>query len=533
MQDHDTNQFLPTLSEKGQYLYNLAVRAREMHRHVAPACLCSGSVLSTKTWSVATLVMRHLWETPGARFVIFSTRVKTLSDAGPWKIFYKKILPEWCHPETGIGMKILSQTRDGIFGPIVNSTTRTILLRVSNYYGGMSEIQLNSIQNEGEIDDKLLSTSYSGIWFSELKLWKSPNLFKVSRNRLRMDHIEPWQHLWIADTNPPKEATKSWIYPLWFKAGEKQIPDHLASRVTPEILDEVRRSMHLIEWTMDDNPFMSDEAKQAKLLELSDDPYVYQRDGLGLWVSGGEGSNFLFTSVFKKHEHVIGIKDSEYPHRGAIKLAAGSDHLYSGWDLGGGANHAAGIIEKRLVLSPTGPISVFSVIASVSRTDEHVLIQDFTKLFMTEREKIAKRYPDRKISMTHYSDDSAVNQPRASGAGFDYLEVMIASRSDTDPESQIVLVGVPKPNKSVGARIRLLRRLIREGRFYVSANCEDVIAMLEEATSSATEEIEWSEHKHVFDWISYVLWMLCGDELEEMSQGPKAEGDSTTIAVPL
>lgn len=525
------DEFLPKLSPRGQFLYNLNVRAREEHPNVAPACLCSGSVFSTKTWSIIVLMLRHLWETPGARFGIFAKSVKVLSDAGPWKLLMDYILPEWTDPETGIGMRILTKNREGVYGGVVDSKTRTIHMKVSNYWGGESEVQLSSIQHDGEVDDKLLSTFFSGLWFSELKLWNDPSIFRVSRSRLRMPHLEPWQHLWIADTNPPKQGKTFWIYPIWFEK-DKPVPDHLKA-IVGDVSEEVARSRHLLEWTMDDNVFASETEKQARKLELADDPYVFQRDAEGKWVSGGEGSNFLFSSVFKRNIHVIGVLDKDKPQRGAIKLAADSDHLNSGWDLGGGANHAAGIIEKRIVLTPLGPKSVFSVIASVKVTDEHVLIQDFTKMFMEERTKIAQRYTDRKFSYTHYSDDSAINQPRASGAGFDYLEVMIASRSDTDPDSQIVLTGVPKPKNSVGARIRLFRRLIREGRFYVSANCEDVISMLEEASSSDSEEIEWNEHKHVFDWISYVLWMLCGDELEEMSEGPKAEGESVTIAVPL
>lgn len=531
MPDHDTNQFLPRLSPKGQFLYNLPVRARLEHPNVAPACLCSGSVFSTKTWSIIVLLLRHLWETPGARVAIFAKAVKTLSDAGPWKLLMDYILPDWTDPVTGIGMRILTKDRAGVYGGVVDSKTRTILMRVTNYYGGESEIQLNSIQHDGEVEDKLLSTFYSAIWFSELKLWDKPDIFRVSRSRLRMPHLEPWQHLWIADTNPPKQGKKFWIYPIWFEK-HKPVPEHLKA-IVGDVSEEVARSRHLLEWTMDDNVFASETEKQARKLELSDDPYVFQRDAEGKWVSGGEGSNFIFASVFKKNVHVIGVKDSEDPDRGRIRLATESDHLYSGWDLGGGANHAAGVIEKRIVLTPTGPKSIFCVIASVKKTDEHVLIQTFTKLFMDARDQLVKFYHDRKFSWTHYSDDSAINQPRASGAGFDYLEVMIASRSETDPDSQIVLTGVPKPKNSVGARKQLFRRLIREGRFYVSANCEDVIAMLEEATSSDTEEIEWNEHKHVFDWITYVLWMLCGDELEEMSRGPSASGPSTTIAVPL
>lgn len=533
MPDQDTTQFLPRLSPKGEDLYNLPVRARIEHPNVAPAVLCSGSVFSTKTWSIIVLLLRHLWETPGARVAIFAKAVKTLSDAGPWKLLMDYILPDWTDPETGIGMQILTKDREGVYGGIVDSKTRTILMRVSNFYGGVSEIQLNSIQHDGEVDEKLLSTFYSALWFSELRLWDRPDIFRVSRSRLRMPRLEPWQHLWIADTNPPKEGKKSWIYPIWFEKN-KPPPDHLKA-IVGETSAEVARSRHLIEWTMDDNVFASEQEKSARKLELSDDPLVYQREALGEWVAGGEGTNFLFSSVFSRNTHVIGVKDAGDPERGVIRLAADTDILYSGWDLGGGANHAAGIIEKRIVINPEpiGPLSVFSVIASVKRTGEHVLIQDFTKLFMEERARIQKRYPNRKFDWTHYSDDSAINQPRASGAGFDYLEVMIASRNDNDPDSHIVLTGVPKPNKSVSVRIRLVRRLLREGRLYVSAECEDVINMFEEAQSSDTEEIMWNEHKHVFDWLSYVLYMLCFDELEDMSRGPSASGPSTTIAVPL
>lgn len=525
MPDHDTKPFLPTLSVKGQHLYNLPVRAKSEHPNVAPAVLCSGSVFSTKTWSIIVLILRHLWETPGARFIIFAKAVKTLNDAGPWKLLQDYILPEWTNPETGIGMRITSKNREGVYGPITDSKTRTILIRVTNYWGGESELQLNSINHDSEVDEKLLSTFFSGVWFSELKLWNDPAIFRVSRSRLRMPQLAPWQHLWIADTNPPKEGTKSWIWPIWFDK-HRPPPEHLKA-IVGDINEEVVRSRHLLEWTMDDNIFASEAEKQARKMELADDPLIFQRDALGLWVAGGGGTSNLFSSVFSVTKHVLGVVNKENPQRGQIRLDASTDHLHGGWDLGGGANHAAGCIEKRIVITPAGPVSVFSVIFSLARIGEHVLVQDFTKDYMELKQTLLSRYPNRNFEWTHFSDDSAVNQPRSSGAGFDYLEVMIASDND------IVLTGVPKPKNSVSVRIRLLRRLIREGRFYVSADCADVIAMLLEASSNPKEEIEWNEHKHVFDWISYVLYMLCFDELEEMSRKPEAHSEPTSIRVPL
>lgn len=485
-------------------------------------------MFSTKTWSIVDLVLRHLWETPGARFVIFAKAVKVLTDAGPWKLLTDYVLPEWI--DANIGMQILTKNRQGVPGSVTDSKTRTIHLKVSNIYGGVSEVQLNSIQHDAEIDQKLLSTFYSGIWFSELRLWEDPTLYQKSRSRLRMPHLKPWQHLWVADTNPSKAGTKFWAYKLWYekhKPPSKEMLELIGSELALSASEEVIKARHLIEWTMDDNIFASEEEKQARKLELADDPLEYQRDALGLWVAGDNTKQKLFAHIFSRGTHVIGVKDQSDPSRGQIKLSGDTEMLYSGWDLGSGVNHAAGNVEKRLVMTPKGEVSVFSVLSSLKNIDEHMKIQDFTLSYMEKKKTLEGRYPNRKFHWTHFSDDSAVNQPRSSGAGFDYLEVMIASHNE------IVLTGVPKPKNSVGVRIRLIRQLLREGRLYISAECEDVIDMLEEAIANKDEEVEWNEHKHVFDWLSYVLYMLCFDELEERAQGPTANSPNLSISVPL
>ena len=140
------------------------------------------------------------------------------------------------------------------------------------------------------------------------------------------------------------------------------------------------------------------------------------------------------------------------------------------------------------------------------------------------------RYPARKFDWTHFSDDSAITTHRSSGAGYDYLEVQIASNNE------ITLTGVPKPNNSVATRIGLFKRLLKEGRLYISTDCPDVIEMCEEAsTDKDGEGIAWNEHKHVFDWISYVLYMLCMDELEELANKRPGTTSTTpaTVSVPL
>jgi hypothetical protein len=158
------------------------------------------------------------------------------------------------------------------------------------------------------------------------------------------------------------------------------------------------------------------------------------------------------------------------------------------------------------------------------------MIQDFTVKLLAKMRAIEARYPNSKFDWTHFSDDSAITTHRSSGAGYDYLEVQIASNNE------ITLTGVPKPNNSVATRIGLVKRLLKEERLYVSAtDCPDVIEMFEEASSDKDGEgIAWNEHKHVFDWISYVLYMLCMDELEELAAGkPKASATPATVSVAL
>jgi hypothetical protein len=77
--------------------------------------------------------------------------------------------------------------------------------------------------------------------------------------------------------------------------------------------------------------------------------------------------------------------------------------------------------------------------------------------------------------------------------------------------------GVFKPKGSIETRIRLLRRLLREKRFYVSSQCPAVIAMLENAArGTKLDDKVTGTHKHIFDSLTYPMFMESAGELADL-----------------
>lgn len=325
-----------------------------------------------------------------------------------------------------------------------------------------------------------------------------------------MYHLQPWQHLWIGDTNPSDEGEDSWIYNLWYK----RRTEILTTNDKDKPSDEFALSLRRITFALTDNLLLT-EAERVVLKQLyADDPGESAREYDGLWVKGHGNKGKHFSDLFSHSVHVIGDNENSM-----IELHSSTETLYSGWDLGSAVNHAAVLMEKRLIRSQDGEREwpVFSVLDELLYTDEQKTTAELGLEMLDKMRAIEDDY-GRQFTWVHYSDDTAINVWRPSSGTFDYLEIL----SVTD--NQIRLLGVPKPQGSVQARVRLLRRLLREHRFYVSASCKGVISMIENCKKGSTtrDYVEWNEHKHMFDAVSYVLFMECAADLEQVLLKPHA-----------
>ena len=114
-----------------------------------------------------------------------------------------------------------------------------------------------------------------------------------------------------------------------------------------------------------------------------------------------------------------------------------------------------------------------------------------------------------------WSDRSSLERYNALADTYQHLEVLAASKG------RFKLEGTPKGEGSVRVRVRLLKRLLYENRFIVSAHCVNAIQMLLHLKKGKTEFVmEKDPNKHIFDAITYAILMECADELEGVRLRP-------------
>ena len=501
-----------SLFPKQVQLFNTGIEddCRVKHPNCPPAVLVDGPRRSSKTIGVCHRILRHLWETPAARVALIVKTVGSATDGGVWLDLVDIIIPQWL--DSNFGFEYTTFDRDGNPGPKTDSKTRTIFFRVRNAHGGESELRLISIQHDDEIKPRLKSTRFSAIWFSELSNFRDPNVFRVSWQQLRMYHLKPWQHLWIGDTNPSDEGEDSWIYKLWYK---RKVD--LLTTSQGDMPSEFALSLRKLTFTLADNLVLTQEETEVMRQLYSDDPGELEREFEGKWTKGHGNRGKHFSDLFSRSVHVIGGEIGEEDY---IEVSSSTDTLMVGWDLGSVVNHAAVIVEKRIVLAPDGKCEwpVFCVLDSLRYTDERKTIGELG-LEVVEKMDMLEGIYKRKFHWQHWSDDTAITVWRPSSGSFDYMEILSVTNG------RIRLDGVPKPANSIAARVRLIRRLLRERRLYVSSRCTDVIDMFLNCKQggSQKEYVEWNEQKHTFDALSYVLFMEAAADLELVCLHPSAK----------
>lgn len=496
----------PELSKKQTALFNMGIKYDSELRHpnAAPAILASGARYSGKSTGVQNRILRHLWDTPGARACIVSKTIKSMTDAGGFRDMVEIEIPKWI--DSGIGFEFTTRDRFGAPGPTQDSKTRTVLFKVRNRFGaggvkgpmGESELRLLSLNHDHEVDSLFRNTSWSCIWFSEFSQFRSPRVFTTAMFQLRMRHLKKWQHLFIADTNPDEEGEDHWIYQLWYKHRY----DDEAAEQDPDAL-EYKKSLRLLEFFLEDNPWLTDGEIKVIKSRYKSDPGQYARDVDGLWVAGHGNRGKHFADLWTPHVHVIGDDEEAF-----VDLLPTTQTLYAGWDIGDGTNHAIVALEQRLIKVTDIEWICWVVIAEIISIREEIHIRDLTLNFQGVMRDI-EAHAGRKFEWVHWSDDTALNVHRNTGAGYDALDVQLASKGE------IILQGVTKPAGSVKSRVKITRRLLRENRIWVAPRCPGVQAMFRELSQGSTLKgyVAENDHKHPFDAMTYPIFIESGNEL--------------------
>lgn len=447
--------------------------------------LVDGGRLNGKTVGVAHRVFRHLWETPGARFGIVSKTYKAAKQGGVWADLTDIAAPVWINPEqplmgeTGMPMEYTSRNGVGV-GPAMDPLTRTPYFRVRNMYGGESECYLISLDNDNEIEQKLKSTRWSGLWISELSNFESRIVFDLSILQLRMFHLSAEQHIWIADTNPPEIGEDAWFYKLWYE----------------EIIQEnhprpgFQKALRHIHVKLEDNiAYLSPIQVDALKGTYANDPGEYARHVDGEYVKGH--------GTLDKHFADVIIPDIHYIEP-AIGVDKTTDTLYTGWDPGD-INHSGHILERRIV----NDVAYWMVLEEVVVVGDRLRIEDFAYM-MWEKMLALQHFYKKQFEFVHWADDTAVNAFRSQSGGYDADAIFKATNGN------VLLQGAAKPDGSVRDSVRILRRFLRDERLFVGRNCPQTIDMLEGLRVSKDPKVVVDDGplKHPFDSLRYPIYMV-------------------------
>ena len=460
----------------GRWLPNLFPKGFEVFNNYSRYLMVDGPRKAGKSLAIANRAARHLFENNNAIVGIITKTLKN-GKVGVWSDVTRTVLPEWI--EAGFGMKWVKE-------PTMDVATKMSFARVRNAFGGTSEIQLHSLENVSEAEQKFKGTRFSMVWISEADQFEERIVFDSLSDQLRVVGIPYENHQLIVDLNPPEQGVNHWLAGVWF----------------PKMADGENRddSYGRIQFTIEDNVFLDPREKKDLISKYSYDKQLFARYVRGEWVA--DVADSYFSDVFVESTHVVGTATSAtedewdviVPNRNCIEL-------YTGWDLGD-VNHACCIACKR---EDENGNSVFDILDEVVVIDRKISIADFTYAVLERMEKweefIKKEYGHERIMWRHWSDNSAWRYRAASDV---YDELVVRQVS----QGKIVLNAVTKGSGSVKQRISLMKKLLFGRRIYFSAQLSNTIKMVKElkpGPNKAEPIRDGDKNKHIFDAVTYML----------------------------
>lgn len=467
-------RFTPAISPKQLELLRL-VHRRDGHRKFI---LVNGPRFAAKTVGCLHAVVSHCWNTNGAVANILVPTTTVGTDSGCWTLLTERIIPEWIGG--GFGMDWAPEGT-----PRQHPVTKKFYCLLTNKFGTTSRIEVNSLKEERDVETNFKNRYFSMIYWPELSLYRSRDTFSVLIHSLRLMGVPEEQHVMLCDTNPSDEGEDSWIYKLFYRKENE-----------PE---SFRKCLHVIEFSLDENPFLTEERKREIRDSYRYDPTLYARLAEGKWVKTRADS--LFADIFRPNVHVVGDQEK------LMVPQPDAETLMTGWDFGP-VNPAVVFVEP-FMPNPDGP-EHFKCFDELVMLDTEISVGDFTRLVL-EKMQWWEEVMGRKVKWQHWSDRSAFDMLEPISLTYQHEEVLRSSGG------QIRLNAVERGRGSVAARIRLWRMLLHANRLFFSASkTPKLIAMHREIRPGRSPySIAVNDpNKHVFDAASYAIARRCWDELE-------------------
>lgn len=500
--------------------------------------LLNGPRWSGKTFSLFHAVPQHAWITDRGNICILTITQSAGVDSGPWQHLTEIFLPQWIE-EGNFGMEWAK-------APYIQSVTKKPTCKVTNQFGNSTQISLESLKNEDEVEARFKGKAYSMIWVNELSKFKKRKTFDTLKQCLRMPHLLEEQHLFVADTNPDLDlGQESPWYQLWYSlrmADTDEDLEALYPDVSPEILKPLRDKLKLIEFTIDDNLSLSEDKKKQLMADFAHDPDLLAAYYYGRWVTAS--TDALFYKVFRPLVHVVG--EAATPAHDEVEIMVpepGCIELISGWDPGASVNSAAVIGEKTYriekIRDEKGKERELRL-PVIKHLDELVVVDtphdlgDFVLQFLDKMrfwEELIGR--PGKVIWRHWSDRSVLDMRSPQAAKYFHQIIYEVS------EGAINLLAADRGPGTVGQRVDLYRKLLFDDRlFYSREKCPwliNSIKSIKRGTSEIAVIAKGQKWKHAWDASSYMVSSECHDELasQVLLSLKKQKISSTLVSVPV
>lgn len=481
-----SGRWCPSLSKKQVEVWN------DTRRHL----LLSGPRLCGKSIVAVHKVIKHCWLTPNARAGIFVKSTK-VGISGVWSDLIDYAIPLWIEELGEQGFRVIE-------GPAIRGDTRQRFIKIANVHGGESEITLNSLHHGESVVEKMKGTRWSALFFDEIDVYDTPEVFEISVLQLRSIGLAYNKHLWIGTCNPHEEGQDHWLYKKWW--------------VDPydEKLDaKDRATFGLYEFNLLDNIFLKEEEISRLKSTYANDPDSFKRFVEGKWVA--DLRTCIFAGAFMPLQHVKGSIDD-----GTIILPTDRcTEIITGWDLGN-RNHSVTFMEH--VVHGAG--DYYAILDEVCHINEDISIETMTLEVVAKMRELEALF-GKKLKFKSWSDKNAFDY-RSSVDARDHILVHTYSKGE------IELIGCPKGPNSVPARIALTRQLLIQKRLYISAHCLGTVEMFKKLSKGKTKgdhiRRDKAGHIHRFDSLSYALF---GENIEEIDQSlrPKLSERATAFTL--
>jgi hypothetical protein len=411
--------------------------------------------------------------------------------------------------------------------PYVENVTKKPTCEVTNYAGGVTKIQLDSLQNECDVEARFKSRRYSMIYVPELSTFRSMKTFACWAECLRMLGLPDAAHLFLSDSNPP-DSSSWWIKEMWWdllECPDDELEAFIEERDWKMDVDTAiywKQSMARLHFTMEDNLFA--DPNHVRLLKgnYSQNEELYRRYILGECVQTTTDS--IFAEVFRPSFHVVGepetntkkakddalLPEQMFPEDDCVELM-------TTWDPGTSTNWATVIVEKFFPdVQKHGPsvakyngLPCFKALCEIMCIGEDVDVYAFVQKVLEEMRFYQGIVP-RTLRWKHYSDQNVFDNKDMYGK---FYHQIIHEFSD----GKIALIGVVKGNQSVQSGLDLIRRMFVEERLWINAaRCPvliEAIMGIKKPKTGLGAVARGSPHKHPVDALRYLLMAECRAEL--------------------